>query len=953
MAFFMPVDRRWRTLMLCLALAWALPAPARVAGAYLPATAEASPLLWWAVDTSPATQSGAPATDDLLAALRAWLQLPRPGQRVYPPDGIRLGLLALLPDRQRHLAVRELHPPVALDAVSDWPARERSRLFELSSASAVMPDGQMLTAALPALPAGELQVLELTLPVQADGGVPAHLQVEVLTGDDSLLWRGPVAVQPAAAGHWRLTMSDSGLHLPLPATRWRIAPVPAEPVSDWRWLPWSAQQPALWFAGWREPAIRASGRAQLLAALDSLRAPPGGSLPGSAVMLAEAVDTLAQGLPLQTAGEAGMSSLAPGCASWLQLGLGPMPDALMPDEMRPAAPTMRLPERRYWQLQSPGQPWPGSAALLLTPDAVPAALDRWRDEALAAEPVLDTLSPRFLAGQLLGLDAFWLQAVPGRLAWPGDHAFLPCATLSACPREPLPSGDLAARLQSGSGQMRWLTDAGVDQGQPLRDWSVHMADAAVRDDLLRLLDLPADAEHRAALQSALQDVLTHPPLPQGSGIYLDDGPDPLMPGGRHGYLAMAHADGGLMLLAADGQPLWLWRPQQMLSHWLRHRLDVPGADPALLRPGDWQLWPTPGETAGTMAGSSPGRHLYGLVDGQLLALDVSSPLSPRRLFSLTWPDGSRIGSLTTFSQAGRPRLLLARGSAAAGAPVSDQDALWLVDGDTGSVLWRAAAGGSSAAAVDARLQSPWRAGWRLLTAGDGQLRLYGVDLAGMVWRLLLPAAGTAVPELRAVADLADPAQPAGLEHFEDAPSLAWLGDAETGRLPVLTVASRGGDAASPAGVFALRDRMAAGGAFLQRGDLASWPLHSLQPPAHVWGWQRRWRDAGEDLATAPSWLQGQVVLATETPQPVSACGARQWLGRLYRLPWKRGTGGQAGTGEEVALAASELPLSAPVMVAADSLRWAGRAGTESAGLVLPVPVAGRQRIGKEAMPAPP
>lgn len=953
MAFFRITGRLLPCLMLC-SICWSPPLPARDASAYLPDTAPGSPVFWWALDTSSAGSQSAgdmPAVSDIVAALQGWLASSHSGLRPYPPDGIRLGLLAVVPDHQRLLAARVLHPPVALDAGHDWPAQSRSRLAELTVAS-LSADGQRLEAILPALPEGDVTSLELAVPVMASMSSLPALQIEVYRalpgGGEALLGQGVVQARSGATGYWRLDLAAVAAEV-LPEARWRIMPLSGQDASGWQWRDWSPQLPATWFVSWTEPGHRASGREQLTAVLASLRMPAQAVQPGDSHALWHALTQLQAGDALTVAAESSLPDGAPGCGAnaLLQLGVLPPAETL-------AATGSGLQARQIWQVDRLGLPWQGGGPRnLVALDALPDALARWRDRALAPAPVLSDLIPRMFAGRLLGLDATWLQPVPGRLAWAGNQDFFPCAMSADCPLSfPDPDvagGGLRSRLDAAAGRLDWLSDAGLAPGQPLQSWRELLTHEPVLDDLLVRMGRGSDAGQREALQQALQHELMHPPLPQGLGLYLDDGHDLASVTGRRGYLAWGLADGGLIMLAADsGEPLWAWRPVRTLTRWLRYRQDPAVTDPALVRTGDWQWWPG-------NDGQRPGapRILYGLVDGQLLALDISQPLQPRSLFGLTLPEGGAIGSMSVFTASGsnpRPLLLLTRrGSADAGHPAS-MDALWLLDGLDGSVLWRAASStGHGADVVDPALQSGWHAGWQRLVAADGRQLLYGIDLGGQVWRLILPGDGGLRPEsLLRIADLADPAQADGMERFEDTPSLAWVADSQAGRLPALTLGSRS-SGQGVATVFALLDRTLAGAAMLSRDALVNWPPALHRPPGHLWGWQRQLQ-AGELLATSPRWLQRQVVLATDTRVPQTDCASSQWQSRLYRLPWRVVSGVTEAEAEVKELAVSAQPLSSsPLLAGSGVLGWVGQEGAE---LMLPLPAAMRVRTGKQPVALP-
>ncbi len=840
-------------------------------------------------------------------------------------------------------------------------------MAEFSAGAALSADDRVLEVSLPALPAGRVNALELTLPVQADR-VPEHLLAEVApVGDAVAGWHmAEVPVQSVSSGYWRLDLSALTVQ-PLSAARWRFRPT-EDSGADWRWRPWTAADPASWLVSWQEAAHRASGREQLQGVLsDLLPSVPDTdttvrpvAAPEDAAALTLALRRLPSGA-WPPGAETGAVSGDSDCesAAVLQLGLS----AISPVAGVTAAEGLRtLPQR--WQIVNVTQPWPvWSSARAVGLQSLPAELDRWRDQALAPPPVLAALQPRHLGAAFLGLDVLRMQPVPGRLAWYGNHQFVPCGAPEDCVPDGQVSGrDLGSQLSREAATLLWLSDAGLAAGQVLHDWRTVLDSAATQNELLSLLGRAPDADQRAWLQAALQDELAHPPVLQGAARYIDDGPDPGRAGGRRGYIAWGMADGGLLWLDADtGQPRWGWRPASLLAHWLRHRLDPGVSAPSLVAASDWQIWP-----AGSEYRPGQPRYLYGLGDGQLLALDITQPLQPRLLFQAMLPPDARVGSLSIFRLAdsdSRPLLLLARGSP---VPVTGQtpsleqgspERLWLMDGRSGNILWRAAASGYAADVVDARLTTAWRASWQRLIAADGRQLIYGVDLGGQVWRLTLPASATidTLPggiSLQEVATLSDPALATGAERFEEAPSLTWLAGPEGDFLPALTLGSRTatGEAGVAASVFSWLDRSGSGTPSLVRNQLTEWPAARLTPPDHVWGWRRHWAHADEQLASSPRWLLGQVVLATETAEPLSGCLPQRWRQRLYRLPWRVTAEGAESEAGEQDLGVTAVPLpSSPVLTDTGVLVWPGSMG---AALALRVPAPYRQRTGRQMVPLP-
>ena len=925
------VARVWRACLFLLLLP-ALPVPvmAREAEAYRPSAGgmASPPVFWWAVDTSPGHDPEL-SSAQLLDGLQAWLSGASGAAPVAYSQGLRLGLLAMVPDAEGARAARVLHAPVPLDSLQDWPAIDRYR--DLLMPDADMAGADTVQANLHGLPSsGGLLRLWLELPVRS-GAQPSTLRVEVRSQPaGELLAVSQLLPQRLTETRWRLDLTTlagqaQGAQPGLPPTRWLLMPEQAG-MGAATWQPWSEGVPASWHLGWREAAERATGRARLVKALEGLRAPAGAHLPGDAdalwLALSGQLQSPARILPAETAG----TGWTPGC--------GRPAGLLLTRNDQPALTSQADPlwddRAEIWQLQAlPGSLWPGPyRPWHVQMGDLTLALSAWRDRSLASEPVMDVLQPRLHDGSLLGLDAYWLRPVPGRRSWPGDHVFIPCDSPAGCDALSAGRGSLRASLAASAGVPVWFTDQGVSAGQMLADWRASTDRVATQDALLGVLGLPANDLQRAALLADLQAEFAHPLLSQGLGIFLNGGA-----GRPQGLLALGLSDGGLILLdGASDRPLWAWRPAATWPRWARHRLNPPVAEPELAHAGDWQGWPEAGS-------GQPARHLYGLQDGQLMALDLTEPERPRLLFRGVQDEVERPGVLSVFSAGtGEPRLLLSAGPGSQG-----MDALRLLDGRDGHLLWRAASPVAAAAGEGGEARSPvWLAGWSALPAAAGGLWLYSVDTSGVVWRLSLPLP-PAEPALQPVATLPD--LPAG-RRFGEAPSVAWL--REPGQLAQPVLALTGGASGAPAALYVLRDRVASGGGMLSGQELMPWPAGSMSPPAHAWGWWRLWERPDERPAGPPRWLRGQVLVATETPV-ADSCTGRRWQARSYRLPWRADATATGGMSVNDGGISSAAVATTPVLTAEGAVSWPGAPGMSQTP---PRPAASRVRTGKQPVPLP-
>lgn len=989
----------WRHTLLLISLLSAALATAQDFSRYRPQGRVQSPLLWWVLDTRPAADAAAaPELADLITTLSAWLQQPDAGARAYPPEGIRLGLLAVTPDAAGQADARILHPPVALAQRQRWPARTLHRQvalstgFRLSTASGEplawgqpwsLTADQMLVASLPVMSwqAGivlQQARLDLPLAVTPEQWPAARVNLRLLSATCALQADCAASVSPAWQGELPLVAAGSGragldLALPLAAlvgSQWpeasvllvQLQPLPADAAAQGVWMTPSAVAPAGWALSWQELAGEATGASRLRHVLAGLLAVPGARLPSATSRLMAASEQLATArrpdLPAETDIDLADWQL-PGCgvSSALLLGLQ------QPDE---AAQGLR------WQagMVDAGVTRAHDQPQQLSLHTLPAALSRWRDQALRPPVQIATLQTRWLRGRLLGIDASVLQPVPGREAWPANHHFLPCRDPGACASElaafsaagiPALTGGLRGELARQASVLPWWSDDGVMPGAPLQDWRGQLNEAVYRDSLLLKLAQPLTTSTRSWLQAWLADELAAPQLLHGTALAIDDGPTADTASGRRSYLLWADAAGTVILQDGSSATLqWAWRTAAGASQWLRQRQDGAVPEPEPVRAEDWQVWPAASVVA-TMP--APWRVLYGLTDGVLTALDITQLEAPRLLFRLQLPE--RIGSFSLVESPDAlapPLLLMARAVRADAGPDSG-DRLWLADGRSGELLWRAGvtpAGGvaTALASVDQALGVSWRAGWRSLETAARSRALYSMDVGGQVWRLdmVWPSAGSAPSSLtlRRVADLAAADQASiSSERFLQTPSVTWLRDDAGRRRPALALASQSDAGASGAAVYALLDQ----GQLLQRADLAEWQPASPNPPQHVSGWRRPWSHAGERLAVPPRWLGGQVLTSSEVPLPAD-CGPLRWQAWLHRLPWQQGGGTSPGSvstdgvllpseGETQAVEEGVGSLSAPVLTGDGRVHWLDHPeNIMSAAL----PATGRWLIGKQRLP---
>ncbi len=861
---------------------------------------ELSPKLWLTLDT----QADAITTDTqplsrLIDAFASEITSPWPAQRVLPSGGVELGLLAVT---QAGAAAEVLHPAQPLDSLTTWPGQTFSRQLSLiRNTQAQASDDQ-------SWPLGQQQALILRWPMP-DG--PVSLSELVLDL--------PLRISPA---HWpvlRLRFADGfeqGLSPPQvradpsgstarlllhsAITAWQQAGHIGQ-IPPWPWRILLEAQAADQQGAWASWQVSSPVKINITWRDD------GAQRSGREQLLRQLHGLLAgEGVQL------------------------PVNDAAL--------------KQLTQQMLSASTACAKPAALFVTPtqpDMV-ASLARWRDRKLAPAAIVSHQKARIIGTDMLGLDRDWSQPVAGRRAWPGGTEFQPCRSTSACELAPAPTMSSPSLPLSS-----WLTDSA--SGQPLQPLSANWL---------------AFAQLHPYWQSQASPPLSEPL--RGLSHYFDSGPSAATVTGRQGYLLWAGSDGSVQLQDGnEGRWLWAWRPAQSASLWAEltqdAALDINTADTQYaVSENDWAYWPDSNNAnPATGLDGNGQRWLYGLVDRQLVALDLAQPEQPRSGFlpvgSSSHPAQAKLWGnlsllpLTLSSGQRQPLLLLSAADPAASTK------LLILDGRSGSVLWQAGSATASQYAsvqyVDTVLTRGWQAAWRTLTATDGALLAYGVDELGGVWRLRIAAkpmqASAIQVSLSRIADFSATGTP-----YPYPPSLAWLRDDQDRRYPALALAgaaTMASGAVRPASVMTFLDSKTT---LITASDLPLWSS-GAQPPTHAAGW-RRTLAATELIAQPPRWLDQQLILASEAPVSFAgACPDWAWQARIYRWPWRAGSAsfGSTSAAAETSLPATANAVGDPSISAEGELRWSGISATDSQATKVVVPVGYRQRVRQRQLRA--
>jgi len=852
-----------------------------------------SPTLWFSLDTQADSRTGDTQPLSLLIdALAREITSPWQSQRDLPSGGVALGLLAVTQS-----GAEVLHPSQPLDVLSIWPGQNVSRqLILIRNTQVQVNDNQRW-------PLGQLQTLTMHWPMP-----DAPVGISELTLDL------PLSLVPRSWPVFRLQFADGFVQdLPPP----QLGSESSGPTA--RLLLHNV------ITTWQQ-----AGHAGQI--------PP---LPWRVLLAAQTADEQGAWASWQVASPAKMS------ISWHDDGgrrsgreqLLRQLDSLLAGEGVQLPANDAALQQLSQQLLSTNTACIRPAALFvspLQPDMI-NRVARWRDQQLATSSVVAHQKHRMIGSGMVGLDRDWSQPIAGRRAWPGGTEFSPCHSTAACELAPL-------SVMSGSALplSSWLTDSA--SGQPLQPLSANW---------------PAFTQLHPYWQGQSSPPLAEPL--RGLSHYLDAGPSSASVTGRQGYLVWAGSDGRVQLQDGnDGRWLWAWRPAQSASLWAEltqdAALDINTADAQYtVSDNDWVYWPDSNnaDPASGLDGIGQ-RWLYGLVDRQLVSLDLALPEHPRSGFlpvgSNYHPAQAKIwGSLSLLplmlsSGQRQPLLLLSAADSAADTK------LLIIDGRSGTVLWQAGSG-PTLQHTDTSLTRGWRAAWRTLAASDGALLAYGVDELGAVWRLRIaakPVQSSAIQvSLHRVADFS-----ATSTLYPYPPSLAWLRDVQGRRYPAIALAGTAtmesgastliSDGVRPAALMVFLDSKSS---LITASDLPLWSSGD-QPPTHEAGW-RRTLSLPEQIAQPPRWLDQQLVLASEVPASVSGeCPAWRWQARLYRWPWRSGrmSSGSISTAAQTDLPATANAVGVPSISAEGELRWSGVSATDSQATKVTVPVGYRQRV---------
>jgi type IV pilus assembly protein PilY1 len=428
----------------------------------------------------------------------------------------------------------------------------------------------------------------------------------------------------------------------------------------------------------------------------------------------------------------------------------------------------------------------------------------------------------------------------------------------------------------------------------------------------------------------LGDPLHSRPLPVNygaRGAYTRDNPDiRILMGGNDGYMRMFRD-----LNSAgeeDGGEAWAFMPREVLAIQERLRDDnagvprhpygVDGAPVVYVRDVNGN---------GTIEGTDKVWLYFGLRRGgaRYYALDISDPDNPKMLWSIG-PTGDfaeigltfsnpRVGDLDYGHTSGLARPVLIFGGGydtnkdARGAVGTDDEkgnALYVVDAETGALVWKAVQSGTASSTVfvqpDLRDSIPSDV-TAVDTNGNGLIdRVYVGDTGGVIWRADLAgknrAAWTMTPVL-SVGRHAFPGDEANDRRFFHRPDFVMSKD-DYGAFDAVVIGS--GNRADPRAThvqdwfYVFKDRDITSGTLTTTEPLEHDDLEDLTEGCYTEvcthsealanGWRMELEGGGEKSLATPMTIAGSVYFTTYIPPDsvdAETCGPAEGGGRFYRI----------------------------------------------------------------------
>jgi len=443
-------------------------------------------------------------------------------------------------------------------------------------------------------------------------------------------------------------------------------------------------------------------------------------------------------------------------------------------------------------------------------------------------------------------------------------------------------------------------------------------------------DLDGDGNTSEAREWIFNDALHSRPMPLNYGAISGYGP------GNPGiFLAVASNDGMLRMIrntkssgAESGEEVWAFMPRASMAAQKTLRTNALGAKHPYTLDGAPVAYIQDKNLDGTIdAGSGDKVYLYvGMRRGgkAYYALDVTNPEVPKLKWRIEKSgdfaelgytfSNPRVGMVDTGSGP-TPVVMFAGGydmnkddRSGVGTNDSEGNAIYIIDAETGNLIWKArrGSGGSSATVFEhpSMLDSIPSALTVADTDGDGLTdRILVGDTGGNVWRADLKGSNSGNWKLTLLASLGRHASglsgKANDRRFFHRPDLVQTSD-ENGNFDAVLIGS--GDRADPldaGGIvtnffYMIKDRATAVGGGtntgLEHGGLTDVTSNCIQETGCAAnltnGWRMGMDPFGEKILATPLTMSGSVFFTSYLPQggsAAAACSPSEGAGRLYAV----------------------------------------------------------------------
>jgi type IV pilus assembly protein PilY1 len=426
------------------------------------------------------------------------------------------------------------------------------------------------------------------------------------------------------------------------------------------------------------------------------------------------------------------------------------------------------------------------------------------------------------------------------------------------------------------------------------------------------------------------------------GDALHSRPMPLNYGTRGGhtvgnpaiYIAVASNDGLLRMIrnttaggAESGEEVWAFMPRKSMAAQkilrtnatgVKHPYTFDGAPVAYIQDVNRNGEIEPGDKVYLFIGMRRGGKAY-------YALDVTNPENPRLMWTIEKSgDFSELGytfsnprvGLVNSGSGPTPAVMFAGGydmnkdrRSGVGTDDAEGNAIYVVNAETGNLIWKAKGGGGGASARSFEHPGMVDSIPSTLTAADmdGDTlidRLVVGDTGGNIWRADLAGNSTANWKVTRLASLGRHAAGASGKYtdrrFFHRPDLVQTKD-DDGNFDAVLIGS--GDRADPLDgggttsnyFYMIKDRNTSPGSGtnggLQHADLGDVTSNCLQEGSNcgidlTQGWRLQMETSGEKILATPLTMSGKVFFTSYMPQgggQASACSPSEGSGRLYAL----------------------------------------------------------------------